>query len=79
VLALALKPSLVWLLVLGWGYLALTTREFLPPAETPSSARLLASHMVIIPLIDLYARLRLAPRRSQPAAAGCSGSSSSVT
>jgi 4-hydroxybenzoate polyprenyltransferase len=56
VLALALEPSLVWLLVLGWGYLALMTREFFAPDWLRRHPLVyLTSHMVIIPLIDLYA------------------------
>jgi 4-hydroxybenzoate polyprenyltransferase len=55
-LALWLEALLVWLLVLAWLYLALMSREFFVPdwlKARPSAY--LASHMVIIPLIDLYA------------------------
>jgi hypothetical protein len=55
-LALWLRPALVGLLALAWAYLALMSREFFAPAwlrERP--ALYMASHMVIIPLIDLYA------------------------
>lgn len=55
-LALWLVPSMVWLLGLAWIYLALMTREFF--AATWLKARPIAymlSHMVIVPLVDLYA------------------------
>jgi 4-hydroxybenzoate polyprenyltransferase len=55
-LALWLHPPLVALLVIAWAYLALMSREFFAAAwlrEHP--AVYMASHMVIIPLIDLYA------------------------
>jgi 4-hydroxybenzoate polyprenyltransferase len=55
-LALWLHPPLVALLVLAWAYLALMSREFFA-AEwlRRRPAIYMASHMVIIPLIDLYA------------------------
>ena len=55
-LALWLEPSLVWLLVLAWTYLAFMSREFFVPQWLKAHpTAYLASHMVIIPLIDLYA------------------------
>lgn len=55
-LALWLEPSLVWLLILAWAYLALMTREFFAPDWLKARPVVyLASHMVVIPLIDLYA------------------------
>jgi 4-hydroxybenzoate polyprenyltransferase len=56
VLAVTLEPSLVWLLLIVWGYLVLMTREFFAAAwlrQRPLAY--MASHMVILPLIDLYA------------------------
>ena len=55
-LAVWLEASLVWLLILAWLYLGLMSKEFFVPGwlkARPSAY--LASHMVIIPLIDLYA------------------------
>jgi hypothetical protein len=55
-LALWLAPSIVWLLGLVWIYLALMTREFFAAAWL--RARPIAymlSHMIIVPLVDLYA------------------------
>jgi 4-hydroxybenzoate polyprenyltransferase len=55
-LALWLNASLVWLLILAWCYLALMSREFFVPEWLKARPSVyLASHMVIIPLIDLYA------------------------
>ena len=55
-LALALEPSLVWLLALAWTYLGLMTREFFARDWLRRHPVVyLTSHMVIIPLIDLYA------------------------
>jgi 4-hydroxybenzoate polyprenyltransferase len=55
-LALWLAPGLVWLLLLAWGYLAIMSREFFVPDWLKARPSIyLASHMVIIPLIDLYA------------------------
>ena len=55
-LALALDPSIAWLLVVTWLYLALMTREFFAPAWLKAHPIVyMASHMAIIPLIDLYA------------------------
>ena len=55
-LALWLHPPLAALLLLAWAYLALMSREFFA-AEwlRRRPAIYMASHMVIIPLIDLYA------------------------
>jgi 4-hydroxybenzoate polyprenyltransferase len=55
-LALWLSPSLIWLLLITWIYFALMTREFF--AREWLKARPVAylfSHMLIMPLIDLYA------------------------
>lgn len=55
-LALWLESSLIWLLLLAWGYLAIMSYEFFVPAWLKARPAIyLASHMVIIPLIDLYA------------------------
>ena len=55
-LALCLQPALVGLLALAWGYLALMSREFFAARWLRAHpAMYMASHMVIIPLIDLYA------------------------
>jgi 4-hydroxybenzoate polyprenyltransferase len=55
-LALWLKPSLVLLLLLVWIYLALMTREFFAPEWLKAHpVTYLTSHMVILPLVDLYA------------------------
>lgn len=55
-LAIWLEPALVWLLVLAWGYLAIMSREFFVPEWLKARPSIyLASHMVIIPLLDLYA------------------------
>jgi 4-hydroxybenzoate polyprenyltransferase len=70
-LALWLAPSIVWLLGLVWIYLALMTREFF--AATWLKARPIAymlSHMIIVPLVDLYATAcdwRVAGLRHPPA------------
>jgi 4-hydroxybenzoate polyprenyltransferase len=55
-LALWLDPSLLWLLALVWAYLVLMSKEFfvrdwLKARPIPY----LVSHMVILPLVDLYA------------------------
>lgn len=55
-LALWLSPTLIWLLSITWIYFALMTREFF--AREWLKARPVAylfSHMMIMPLIDLYA------------------------
>jgi 4-hydroxybenzoate polyprenyltransferase len=55
-LALWFEPALVRFLLLAWVYLALMTREFF--AATWLKTRpiaYMASHMVILPLVDLYA------------------------
>ena len=55
-LALWLHPSLVLLLLFAWAYLALMTREFFVPAWLKRHPTFyLVSHMIILPLIDLYA------------------------
>ncbi|MGH9315116.1 MAG: UbiA family prenyltransferase [Vicinamibacterales bacterium] len=55
-LALWLAPSIVWLLVVAWAYLALMTREFFVPRWLKAHPVMyMASHMVILPLIDMYA------------------------
>jgi 4-hydroxybenzoate polyprenyltransferase len=55
-LALWLEPRLVGLLVLAWGYLALMTREFFVPEWLKAHPVIyMTSHMVIVPILDLYA------------------------
>jgi 4-hydroxybenzoate polyprenyltransferase len=55
-LALALEPSLVWLLLVAWIYLALMTREFFAPRWLKRHPVVyMTSHMVIMPIVDLYA------------------------
>ena len=55
-LALWIAPSIVWLLALAWVYLALMTREFFVPRLLKAHPILyMASHMLILPLVDLYA------------------------
>ncbi len=55
-LAVWLAPSLIWLLVLAWGYLAAMTREFFVPEWLKARPVMyMLSHMAVIPLIDLYA------------------------
>lgn len=55
-LALWLHPPLLALLAIAWAYLALMSREFFVAAWLRRHpAAYMASHMVIIPLIDLYA------------------------
>jgi hypothetical protein len=55
-LALWLAPGLVVLLLVAWTYLALMTREFFAPAWLKARpVAYMASHMVILPLVDLYA------------------------
>lgn len=54
-LALWLEPKLVPLLLLTWGYLALMSKEFFVPDWLKAHPIIyMASHMVIVPLIDLY-------------------------
>jgi 4-hydroxybenzoate polyprenyltransferase len=56
VLALLIQPSLVVLLLVVWIYLALMTREFFVPAWLKAHpVTYMISHMVILPLVDLYA------------------------
>ncbi|HEX2339431.1 MAG TPA: UbiA family prenyltransferase [Vicinamibacterales bacterium] len=55
-LALWLEPSIVWLLIITWAYLAVMTREFFVPRWLKAHPVIyMASHMVILPLIDMYA------------------------
>jgi hypothetical protein len=55
-LALWLEPSIAVLLIGAWIYLALMTREFFVPEWLKAHAVLyMASHMLILPLVDLYA------------------------
>ena len=55
-LALWLHPSLVWLLILTWMYLALMTREFFAARWLKAHpVAYMTSHMLILPLVDLYA------------------------
>lgn len=54
--ALALAPRLIVPLALAWAYLAVMTREFFAPAWLKARpVAYMASHMAIIPLIDLFA------------------------
>jgi 4-hydroxybenzoate polyprenyltransferase len=55
-LALWLESSLVWLLLLTWVYLTLMTREFFAARWLKAHPVIyMASHMLILPLVDLYA------------------------
>jgi 4-hydroxybenzoate polyprenyltransferase len=55
-LALWLAPRLLPLLLLVWGYLALMTKEFFVPRWLRAHPiTYMWSHMLILPLIDLYA------------------------
>lgn len=55
-LALWLDASLVWLLVPSWVYLVLMTREFFAPRWLRAHPLVyMTSHMLILPLVDLYA------------------------
>ena len=55
-LAISLDPSLVWPLVIVWAYLAAMSREFFAAAWLKRHpVAYMASHMAIIPLIDMYA------------------------
>jgi 4-hydroxybenzoate polyprenyltransferase len=55
-LALWLEPSLCLLLFVVWIYLSLMTREFFVPAWLKAHpVPYMISHMVILPLVDLYA------------------------
>jgi 4-hydroxybenzoate polyprenyltransferase len=55
-LAIWLDASLTVLLLVAWTYLALMTREFFAPGWLKARPVMyMASHMVVIPLIDLYA------------------------
>ena len=55
-LAVWLNSSLVVLLAAGWIYVGLMTREFFAPSWLKAHpGAYMASHMVVIPLIDLYA------------------------
>ena len=56
VLALILEPTIVWILALAWIYLAMMTREFFVADWLKRHPVLyMTSHMVILPLVDLYA------------------------
>jgi 4-hydroxybenzoate polyprenyltransferase len=55
-LALWLEPTLAWLLVLPWTWALLMTREFFVPRWLRAHPIFyMTSHMVVLPLIDLYA------------------------
>jgi len=55
-LALWLTPSLVLLLAVAWAFLVLMSKEFFVPGWLKAHPLLyMVSHMVIIPLVDLYA------------------------
>jgi hypothetical protein len=55
-LALWLDGSIAWLLGLAWVYLALMTREFFVGRWLKAHPVIyMASHMLILPLVDLYA------------------------
>jgi 4-hydroxybenzoate polyprenyltransferase len=55
-IALWLSPALLALLLLPWSYFTLMSREFFAPAWLKRRPVLYAaSHMVILPLVDLYA------------------------
>lgn len=55
-LALALDPTILWILAIAWVYLALMTREFFAPRWLKRHpVTYMASHMMILPLVDLYA------------------------
>ncbi len=55
-LAVWLRPSLVVLLAAAWAYLVLMSKEFFVPAWLKAHpVPYMVSHMVIIPLVDLYA------------------------
>ena len=59
-LALWLEPSIVWLLIITWAYLAVMTREFFVPRWLKAHPVIyMASHMVILPLIDIRDGVRL--------------------
>ena len=70
-LALWLEPSLAWLLLAAWVYLTLMTREFFAPRWLKRHPiAYMTSHMVILPLVDLYATAcdwRVAGLRFPPA------------
>ena len=55
-LAFWLEPSLVWLLIATWLYLTLMTREFFVRRWLKKHPVVyMTSHMLILPLVDLYA------------------------
>lgn len=55
-LALLLEPTIVWILAVAWIYLALMTREFFAARWLKAHPVLyMTSHMMILPLVDLYA------------------------
>lgn len=55
-LALLLEPTIIWILGIAWVYLALMTREFFVAGWLKRHPVLyMTSHMMILPLVDLYA------------------------
>jgi hypothetical protein len=55
-LAVLLDPTIVWILLVAWIYLALMTREFFVAHWLKRHPVLyMTSHMMILPLVDLYA------------------------
>jgi hypothetical protein len=55
-LAVLLDPSIIWILLVAWIYLALMTREFFVAHWLKRHPVLyMTSHMMILPLVDLYA------------------------
>jgi 4-hydroxybenzoate polyprenyltransferase len=55
-LALLLDPTIIWILAVAWVYLALMTREFFVARWLKQHPVLyMTSHMMILPLVDLYA------------------------
>ena len=69
-LALWLDAALVWLLVVPWSWLLLMSREFFVPRWLRAHPIFyMTSHMVVLPLIDLYATAcdwRIAGETSAP-------------
>jgi 4-hydroxybenzoate polyprenyltransferase len=55
-LAIWLEPSIAWLLLVAWVYLGLMTREFFAARWLKRHPIVyMTSHMMILPLVDLYA------------------------
>jgi 4-hydroxybenzoate polyprenyltransferase len=55
-LAIWLEPSIAWLLLVAWAYLGLMTREFFAARWLKRHPIVyMTSHMMILPLVDLYA------------------------